>query len=248
MLTTRLKGGLGNQLFQIAAGEHIAKSTNRKYFVENLNTCSAHSNEQYFNSILKNWSGLYYPIQCPVFDEPNFEYIDWLPHLKFPNICLDGYFQNWMYVSNDFIQRLSFDTSISEKYPKLEKSAFLHIRGGDYKNHWLHDVKLDNYYQKAIEQFDKDTHFYIFTDDYEYTKTKGFLSNIQHTFVFENEVNSLYLMSQCALGAICANSSFSWWGAYLNKNRKINMPSKWYNDPKLYTNGYYFNGVIKIDV
>lgn len=248
MLTTRLKGGLGNQLFQIAAGETMSKTTNRKYYIESLKACSAHSTESYFDSIFKSWKDLYNPVNTVVFDEPNFEYTDWLPHTQFPAICLDGYFQNWMYVPSDFKERLFFDTSISAKYDKLKQSAFLHIRGGDYKNHWLHDVKLDSYYEKALQHFSDETHFYIFTDDVEYAKSKQFLEKINHTFVFENEVNSLYLMSQCEMGGICANSSFSWWGAYLNPNRKIIMPSKWYNDPNIYTNGYYFDTVKKVDV
>jgi len=248
MLTTRLQGGLGNQLFQVAAGETISKQTGRTYYVESLDTRCAHSNEMYFDTILKNWKRLYQPAHATVFDERNFEYVDWLPHLRFPVVCMNGYFQNWMYIPKDFVQRLSFDESVKEKYPKLDCSAFLHIRGGDYVNHWFHDVKLDNYYQKAINEFPKDTHFYIFTNDYNYACSKEFLKSTNHTFVSENEVNSLYLMSQCALGGICANSSFSWWGAYLNPNRKIIMPAKWYNDPNMYINGYYFNGVIKIDV
>lgn len=248
MLTTRLKGGLGNQLFQIAAGETTSKNNGRQYYVETLNTSSAHSNEMYFDSILKNWKHLYSPLQSVVFNEPNFEYTDWLPHSQFPNICLDGYFQNWMYIPSDFAERLSFDTSISRNYTKLKDSVFLHIRGGDYKNHWLHDIGLDSYYEKAIREFPEGTHFYVFTNDIHYAKSKAFLSIIDHTFVFENEVNSLYLMSQCGVGGICANSSFSWWGAYLNPNRKIIMPSRWFNDPTIYTNGYYFNGITKIDV
>jgi hypothetical protein len=248
MLTTRLKGGLGNQLFQIAAGETISNNNGRTYYIESLSTYSSHSKEIYVDSILKNWKDLYQSVESVVFDEPNFEYTDWLPHNEFPAICLDGYFQNWMYVSEDFKNRLSFNTSVSQDYPKLSNSVFLHIRGGDYNNNWLHDVGLDSYYEKAISQFPKDTHFYIFTNDIHHALRKEFLKHINHTFVNKNEVDSLYLMSQCALGGICANSSFSWWGAYLNPNRRIIMPSKWFNDPKLYTKGYYFDGVIKIDV
>jgi len=73
------------------------------------------------------------------------------------------------------------------------------------------------------------------------------LNSISYSFVFESEVDSLYLMSQCGAGGICANSSYSWWGAYLNPNRMIVMPSKWYTDSR-YSDGYYFNGVIKLDI
>jgi hypothetical protein len=65
------------------------------------------------------------------------------------------------YVSDDFISKLTFDTSVADKYSQLENSAFLHIRGTDYKNHWLHDVGLNNYYKRAIAVFPKNTHFYI---------------------------------------------------------------------------------------
>lgn len=246
MLTTKLKGGLGNQLFQIAAGETMSKNSGRTYFVENLNTTSVHSNEMYFDSIFKNWKHLYKPLQSVTFNEPSFEYTNWLPQTEIPTICLEGYFQNWHYIPQDFCDRLTFDTSILRKFPIHKRAAFLHIRGGDYKNHWLHDVGLDSYYEQAIQIFPRGTHFYIFTNDIEYAKTKKFLNSISYSFVFENEVNSLYLMSQCGAGGICANSSYSWWGAYLNRNRKIIMPNKWFNSSGFYTEGYYFPNVIRL--
>jgi glycosyl transferase family 25 len=54
-------------------------------------------------------------------------------------------------------------------------------------------------------------------------------------------------MSQCQ-GGICPNSSFSWWGARLNPNRKLILPSKWFNDSNFYTNGYYFPEATIVDV
>jgi len=251
MISTKLQGGLGNWLFQIAAGETIAKQVNKKYFISNLVDKSHHSNINYFDNIFKNWKEVI-SNNIPVTEiyEPSFDFFDWNNILgsQTSPVCLIGYFQNYKYVSNDFIEKLAFDKSIIEKYPKLENSAFIHIRGTDYKNHWLHDVGLDNYYNKAISMFSKDTHFYVFTNDKYYALTKSFLKDISCTFVNENEVDSLYLMSQCKIGGICANSSFSWWGAYLNPKRMITMPSKWYNQSHFYIDGYYFDNVIKIDV
>ena len=215
MLTVKLQGGLGNWLFQLAAGEHIARQTGRKFFISHIIDRSHHSNEDYFLSILKNFGDLYKNLDyAPIIqvNEPSFDYIDWRSRLSSIEqiYCLVGYFQNYKYISDDFIQKLNFNKSISGKYPNLEKSAFIHIRGTDYKDHWLHDVKLISYYERSINTFPFGTNFYIFTNDEHYAKTLSFLKDIPHIFVRENEVDSLYLMSQCALGGICANSSYSW--------------------------------------
>jgi glycosyl transferase, family 25 len=253
MLTVKLQGGLGNWLFQIAAGDHIAKQTGRKFFISHIIDRSRHSNENYFASILRNFSDLYQtPDYAPIIqvNEPSFNYIDWNSNLNSAEqiYCLVGYFQNYKYISDGFIEKLNFDKSITSKYPNLDRSAFIHIRGTDYKNHWLHDVGLANYYERAINAFPFGTQFYIFTNDEEYAKSLSFLKDIPHMFVRENEVNSLYLMSQCGIGGICANSSYSWWGAFLNPNRKIIMPNKWYNDPSLYIEGYYFQNATRLEV
>lgn len=251
MISTKLQGGLGNWLFQIAAGETIAKQVDKKYFISSLVDYSIHSNLNYFDSILKNWNNIiskYIPVS--EVHEFSFEFLNWKDILG-PQVsatCITGYFQNYKYIPSDFIERLTFNTSVADKYPNLHKSAFIHIRGTDYKNHWLHDVGLNNYYFRALSMFPRDTHFYVFTNDQEYAKTKLFLNNVSHTFINENEVDSLYLMSQCKVGGICANSSFSWWGAFLDPNRIITMPSKWYNQNYFYIDGYYFDNVIKIDV
>lgn len=252
MLTIHLKGGLGNQLFQLAALETIAKETNRSFILRSLITPPTHhSSQNYLQTIFRNWNN-YYKISISSYQNVSEQnpYVkeNWNQKLTSSNTCLEGYFQNYEYVSNTFCSKLIFNTSVLSKYPTIQKCAFLHIRGGDYVNHWLHDVKLDNYYKEAIEKFSKDTHFYVFTNDIEYAKTKKFLKDIQYSFVQEKEEDSLYLMSQCGFGGICANSSFSWWGAYLNRNRLLILPSKWFNDLSYYTKGFYFDGCTIIDV
>lgn len=253
MLTVYPKGGLGNQLFQYAAGETIAKLTGRQFYLYTTETRKTdHSQEEYFNTIFKNFNSLYAQPTEPcvnTYEDIQHLYIDWNSKLnpENKNVILFGYFQNWKYIPESFCDRLIFNKDVLRKFPIHKRAAFLHIRGGDYKNNWLHDVGLDSYYERAIKQFPKGTHFYIFTNDIEYARSKSFLSSISYSFVFENEVDSLYLMSQCGIGGICANSSYSWWGAYLNPKRKIVMPSKWFND-STYIDGYYFDGVIKLDV
>jgi hypothetical protein len=84
--------------------------------------------------------------------------------------------------------------------------------------------------------------YVIFTNDIPYTKE--YFPDIP--IITESEIDCLYLMSK-AKSCICANSSFSWWGAYLNPNRPIYMPSKWYNDRSMKGN-YYFKGVNIIEI
>ena len=238
MIGIYLQGGLGNQLFQLAAVETIANETNRSVFLLEKNTPkTVHSNVNYFSTIFSKFNN--YPIiQEPYvrINELSFKNQDWnklLPENE--NVCLDGYFQDWKYISPNFISKLV----LPECSPN--DGAFIHIRGGDYVNHWLHHVDLKSYYEKAIEHFPHDTHFYIFTNDIEYAKSFAFLSTITYSFVIEEEVMALTMMSKCTKGGICANSTFSWWGAFLNSNRTIVMPNKWSHDSNIVEEeGYFF--------
>ena len=245
-LTVNLMGGLGNQLFQLAALLHVANQTRRCSYVQTLANPSAHSSVSYFDTIFKTFRPLYYNLKPDTrIHEPHLSYADWtqIPPL---NVEISGYFQDWRYVDSNFIPLLSFPPGMPEKYPDVGTRIFLHIRGGDYVGNAYHDIGLDGYYTRAIALF-PGAHFFVFTNDVEYAKSRPFLKDISYTLITEPELESLYLMSLCA-GGICANSSFSWWGAYLNPNRKIVMPDKWFADPTLSTKGYYFPGVIKCQV
>lgn len=244
MLAIQLKGGLGNQLFQIAAADTISLETGRKLcLVNDRSPKTVHNDNNYFESVLSSWKNRpILPSPYTIVTEPSFAKHDW-SGLLHTNLCLDGYFQNWKYVHPSFQSKLCLPSS-----PSLP-GAFLHIRGGDYVNHWVHDIGLSRgYYERALAHFPTGTHFYIFTNDTEYAKRFTFLSNIPHTFMESDELTSIAQMASCSAGGICANSSFSWWGAYLNPNRTIVMPDKWFNDPGFYTDGYYFPGVQKCSV
>jgi len=246
MLAAELNGGLGNQMFQLAAAETIAAETELTFCIMNdTSPITEHTDANYFDSVFSPWRDRPRLSETSVFiQEYSFDKVDWTTRIPmYMHVCLRGYFQNWRYIPADFRDRIRLPSS-----PPLN-GAFLHIRGGDYVNHWLHDINLyHGYYERAVAEFPPDTHFYVFTNDIAYAKTAAFLSNIPHTFVESDELMSLAQMASCTAGGICANSSFSWWGAYLNPNRTIVMPSKWFNDTTLYTEGYYFPGVRKCSV
>lgn len=245
MLAVQLKGGLGNQLFQLASAETLARETGRTLCMLNYESPdTGHSKASYFKMIFSDF------VSCPLlaspcweFRETSFHRIRSLPSVsEIPNLCTEGYFQNWEYVSSTFIKRLRLPA-----VPETD-TAFLHIRGGDYVNNSFHDVGLHDYYRRAIKLFPADTVFQVFTNDMDYAKTMDFLKEVPHEFIIADEVSSLAMMSRCSRGGICANSSFSWWGAFLNPNRTIAMPGTWFTDPKPYIEGYYFPGVIRVPI
>lgn len=236
MLTVALQGGLGNQLFQVAAATSIAKKHGRTLY---LPSCpkTHHSEVDYFQSILQKWKDRVGPVPtCEQLYETSYKVEDWgvLPD----PVCLVGYFQNYQYIPRDFSSCL-----VLPEVPSLD-GAFLHIRGGDYVNNPFHDVKLDDYYRRAVQKFPPGTKFYVFTNDIPYAKTMPWMSAIDYSIVDEpDEIRALALMSRCRAGGICANSTFSWWAAYLNQEgRNRIVPSKWFNDSSIYVNGYFFPG------
>lgn len=249
LITIELRGGLGNQLFQLAFLNYVSSTFGKVVvtFLENLNQSSVHTTENYFNSIFLNWKTLSgNHVIDNVVVEKKLQPIN-LEELRPGTTKFIGYFQNFKYVMPSFTSKLYFSDKILDKYPNIDKSVFIHIRGGDYlaKENSIHKLSLKSYYEKAITYFGKETQFVIFTNDIEYAISHQFLNSINYSIICENEIDSLYLMSKCH-GGICANSSFSWWGAYLNPKRKLVLPSKWYNDSNLYTEGYYFPGCITL--
>lgn len=163
---------------------------------------------------------------------------------------LFGYFQNENYFRDiseqlriDFTFRIPLEGRNSEIRNAIEQktSVSIHIRRGDYANSNSNLPILDiSYYKKAIEYITyqsqvKNPHFYIFSDGIEWVKQNLDLSNFNHEFIDWNENEDSYidmqLMSICKHNII-ANSSFSWWGAWLNNNPKkiVIAPQQWYKE------------------
>jgi len=245
MLDVKLKGGLGNQLFQLAFLDYISKKTGKEKYLSSLESPNTgHSNEKYFETIFRNWKPLYKTQSSIEIHENQYLHKQEWP-VPTGNVKYDGYFQNFEYtdpIREEFIQNLSFNENILEKYPNIQEKIVIHVRGGDYKNHKFHEQNLTNYYKKCIELC-KNEKFIVCTNDIPYAKQLVDICD----FIQENEVDTLYLISK-AKGVICANSSFSWWGAYLNPNRPIFMPSNWFNDARINISGYYFKGCKIINI
>jgi hypothetical protein len=165
------------------------------------------------------------------------------------NVYLDGYWQHYKYFEN--IHPLIFDElTLKEKYNGQETylvseiqsqpSASVHVRRGDYLLDNLMNVLPIEYYKKAINYLKKEIHnvvFYIFSDDLDWVK-----DNLHQDgpFVYveiadgQKDYVELDIMSKCNHNII-ANSSFSWWAAFLNKNPEkiVVSPAQWVKTPEI---------------
>lgn len=168
-----------------------------------------------------------------------------------PNVYLTGYWQNTDIIEeykNILCNELNLKRPLSATNNELLKSinstnsVAIHVRRGDYiskpKSRVVHASCSNNYYYDSIDYMqDKLTnlHYFIFSDDMTWVKNNlDFASNTTYVNNNESEYEHLFLMSNCK-HQITANSTFSWWAAWLNKNTKkiIITPKHWYNDMKL---------------
>ncbi|HMO77665.1 MAG TPA: alpha-1,2-fucosyltransferase [Candidatus Paceibacterota bacterium] len=172
------------------------------------------------------------------------------------NLYLDGYFQSPLYFENirdlllkEFTLKVplpEYGRNILEQM-QLSNSVSLHIRRGDYLSNLIVKKQFGpctkDYYQRAIDKLKtevKDAKFFVFSDDIAWVKNNLELDE-DTVFVSDpslKDAEELSLMSQCQHNII-ANSSFSWWGAWLNQNpsKLVIAPTPWFDtidyDPNL---------------
>lgn len=151
---------------------------------------------------------------------------------------LNGYFQTDKYfkhIENDIRNELKFNQPIIDRCLEIKGDykniVSMHFRRGDYigDSNNFPPLELD-YYQTAINMFnDKEYTFFIFSDDIDWCKS--IFGNTEKIVYIEgnNQFVDICLMSMCEHNII-ANSTFSWWGAWLNTNpnKKVIGPSKWF--------------------
>lgn len=277
MIIVNLKGGLGNQLFQYAAGKALAErhqtelkldlswfqaSSSRQYQLHHFAISAEHATQQE----LKKFTGKYKSItkkiwwqikslknQYRVYKEPSFNFNSELLQCG-PNTLIEGYWQSERYfqgISPIIRQELRILTPLSKQSHEMKdkiinhEAVGIHIRRGDYielgpQATSIHGPLDPQYYDTAIAIIEKkinNPHLFIFSDDISWAKKS---LHFKHTvsYVDHNDENTgfedLYLMSQCKHNII-ANSTFSWWGAWLNHNpsKIIIAPNQWFRTTEM---------------
>ena len=291
MIIVHLKGGLGNQLFQYAAGRTLAYIHNtvlkldttayyyggpRQFELYHFNiqeNIAVTAEVQKLTEVKQNrLQKLLHSLMHshPKLSLNHFRYnkMQYNPDfLKLPdNVYLEGYWLSEKYFSDikDIIRReFTFKHPPDETNRKLAdhisaaNSVSIHIRLGDYitdlKTGQTHGICGLDYYHKSIEELSSkinQPHFFVFSDNMDWCrnklKVKYPVNYVDHNPP-DRACEDLRLMSLCK-HHIIANSTFSWWGAWLaaNKNKMVFAPEKWFARDDINTDEILPNDWIRV--
>jgi hypothetical protein len=237
-------GRLANQMFQYASLKGIARNVGADICIPNHSQAVDDGignklRTELFDSFdLRVNVGLLNNGHAPVVEERHFHFDEELFKMCPDHVSLQGYFQTEKYfkhieseIREDFTFRDEILKPCKEMISSVENPLALHVRRTDYltnsENHF--NLPLE-YYEAALKHFENDRNVIIFSDDSEWCKSQELFSD-DRFMVSENTDNrvDLCLMSLCN-DFIIANSSYSWWAAWLssNKNKKVIAPVQWF--------------------
>lgn len=237
-MLVRLTGGLGNQLFQWAFGRTTSLKKGWPLQFHWSKSCFDYALDKYAMDI-----ELAEPSQNSLtFDETTFRYDPTIEGL--PDGYYRGYWQSEKYFDHELVRRElilkqvpgSLTVKLGE-YLARHNSVFIHVRRGDYLQAAdYHGLLGTDYYNSAADYISKHVpgaEFYVFSDDLEWCREH--LSGKFKILGFpgSSHDDELYLMSRCE-HAIIANSTFSWWGAWLGdadpEDRIVIAPQRWFGE------------------
>lgn len=269
-VTVRLTGGLGNQMFQYAAGRAVALRNNVPLDLD-LSWFGTDPERQYALAPFRPEAVIKIPptkrgrlrilshrigrIMRPfmgygrhsVYHETSFSYDPSIENLKTP-IIMDGYFQSeryFLHLRPIILKEFTLSSRASRQAEAMmlkirgTDAICVHIRRGDYVTNALanayHGTCSLEYYDKGVREVAKglsNPHCFVFSDDPRWVQ-ENFCPAVPMTLVdIHGPVEAhedLRLMSACQ-NFVIANSSLSWWGAWLGEcgRKKVVAPRKWF--------------------
>lgn len=260
MMVINLKGGLGNQLFQYAFVRSLSLDLDADIFFDLAHYDSEYAKSLKHDKytlhhfrIPEDYQKFSHEYDLPApsvnYNELSFNEITGFPsqrnfnELKLP-ARFDGYWQSekyFMHHKEIIRDDLQFKAPLKGKNKEVAQeisdhnSVAVHIRRGDYLDYTKFGTCSREYYKKSvkfIENHVEDPKFFIFSDDPEWVKENINIDHPHH-YVTHNDVTQghedMRLMSLCQ-HFIIANSSFSWWGAWLSNNtdKIVTIPRPWF--------------------
>jgi hypothetical protein len=234
------QGGLGNQMFQYAAAVSALKEYPE---FTNLKLDTSFYKDQKVKVVKNGVTGRSYDL-----DVFNITYTD-IEESPEGAVMLKGWFQNvknFENVKDQIRKEFTFRLNFQETTKEIEKDILtkkmpvsIHVRRGDYIYNQTalnyHGVLDKEYYDKCVEIMEKkysNLDYYVFSEDIEWCKNNILVGHKNVIYVGEEcndykDTGHLYLMTKCK-AHIIANSSFSWWGAWLANSKFVIGPKVWY--------------------
>lgn len=282
MIIVKLKGGLGNQMFQYALGRRLSLqygvplkldifhlrpnlfnflgiTTLRKYMLGDFNIHAKLARYQdlpFLSKIpstrlttgLNRLNKMLNPKGQQIVRETDCSYRKNVRNILGvgSDVYLDGFWNSEGYfkrIASVIRRDFSLKKKMSAQAEKLAKrisqvgSVSIHVRRKDYVTNFntrrFHGICGPDYYRSCIQRITEQVsspHFFVFSDDIEWAK-ENLKTGYPATFIshFGSDAEELILMSLCRYNII-ANSSFSWWGAWLNENpsKIVVAPKSWF--------------------
>ena len=242
MISAETMGRLGNQMFIVATAHSLALDNNDSTifseYVIGVTPLTRRETSIHRSTVLRkvkytnDLSFIKY-----VYSENPDQSFSSIPYQK--DIFLKGYFQSEKYfkhnresILNLFSPIVPIDNLLEKKYKSIihkEDVVSVHIRRGDYlKFSDYHANMGSDYYAEAMNRFPSSSTFVFFSDDIEWCK-ENFKGENNIFIEKQEDVLDLYLMSKIT-NNIIANSSFSWWSAWINENENkiVIAPKVWF--------------------
>ena len=252
------EGGLGNQIFIYMAAYISSEYLKCPLYILNNNP-THHSYKNYNKTIFKN---LGKHVDHSVFDiksKNNFKdyvkhphtkeqgYEEWKLDTIKPGMILHSYFQYYKtfepyeeQIRQKLLEGLEDNIANVKNTYNFDDAAFVHVRRGDYLHFSdRHFIQPIEYYKSALTKLKEMKpdikKVYLLSDDIPWIKKNrlSFSGSYEVKIVeTSDELDALAIMALCKEGGICANSTFSWWGAFLGAHSERNpvfVPKKWYS-------------------
>jgi hypothetical protein len=243
-----LQGGLGNQLFQYAAGRALSQRLGGELW---LLPCAEnkHSGRDYRKALY--WRAKAFgpdgapqtPADTLYIQSESFEAWQVERFLGSQILFTKGYYQYFPAIQS-IVPSVRDDLLLSLEPLRQQlqtayritprETAFVHVRRGDYLNSensscWKQDR---DYYQPALQMIPGPKRWIVLSDDLEWSRKQPWFQPNSKGDTFEfvdepDELRSLVLMSLCQGAAVIANSTFSWWGATLAQSGTVVYPKRW---------------------
>ena len=234
-------GQLGNQMFQYAAAKGISTKIGSDFIIPD------------HKEIFDDGIGNKYPILIhdafnldgkrgilqtqDYIQESTFHFEEKFFNISpSTNVSLWGFFQTERYfkhiedeIRKDFTFHNNIFTVCKDSLNLVDNPIALHIRRGDFIiNAGNHPPLGLDYYEKALKEFDDNRNVIIFSDDTKWCKEQELFESDRFIVAEDNDqFHDMCLMSLCN-DFIIANSTFSWWGAWLGNRGKVIAPKKWF--------------------